>query len=252
MRAGTFRRVRSQSEITRKLAQFYAKQISLAGPIMGALWVYAYLDRSVPTPIESPIGARLTGLTFVSCDDIQKQLVAFQNKVVGSLGKEDYDAWRARVTELCTAPDRLFAVTVPLFVEGQMKAIHRSPHPAQDALIGLLSPIVTSQREESPRDEPAEPLAGRSNAQIIAVLHAGRVPYVLTCHPAETVRKWSEYLEAATVLLLPQVVAAAQATLSGEGRKYVTCTLRHQVESWTLRRPEIGEEVERPWLPSLL
>ena len=252
MRTATFRQVRTSSDITRQLARFYADQIAIAGPIMGALWVYAYLDRSVPTPIQSPIGAHLTGLTFGVCEDIQRQLEAFKRRHLERLGKELCEEWTRLVTELSEAPDRLLAITVPLLVESQMKAISGSPHPAQDALIRLLTPVARAESVECHDDDLVNLLPSKPNAQIITLLHAGRVPYVLVCHPPQTARRWSEYLEAATVLLLPQVVVATQAALSEERRTYMTRVLRDQLESWTLRRPEIGDVVDRPWLPSLV
>jgi hypothetical protein len=146
-------------------------------------------------------------------------------------------------------------------ITGELAPLYRDQVTKAGPVMGVLWLDFFMYRMPSPPASNAAPLryegadrlaAHKPNGRIAAVLHGGKVPFVVTCHPDETMKRWLEYLEAGTVLLLPQVVVAAELALPDYARDTMMGALKNEFESWKRRRPKLGEAAERKWLPRLM
>jgi hypothetical protein len=100
------------------------------------------------------------------------------------------------------------------------------------------------------RESPGIDADPSPNASIQIFLHAGRVPFVLTCHSEITLLKWQNELEAVTALLIPQVIVQVEKELPDYANDLMQTALREQAISWKKKLPPLGER--RKWLPELM
>jgi hypothetical protein len=236
--------------VTRELHPMYMTQIGATGPVIGTLEIDAIIHNVDSPPAPSPVGAHLVGLRFKTWKDVSKHIKKIKRKATQAMGPSVFSEWSRRIEELCKDKHRMLAYTVPLFLENQMTSI--SPHPGQDVLLNLIAPLIES--DASIRvDQPRTEFEGASpNAFISVVLHAGRVPFTLTCHGRKTLVQWHDQLEAATVLLLPRIVIEAELNLAGEAKSIMRNALKDEMKVWRATRPRMGEMREWSWLPKLI
>lgn len=236
--------------ITRELHPMYRPQIGAAGPVIGSLEIDAVIHSVESPPEPSPVGAHLVNLRLRTWKDVSKHIRKIKRKATQAMGPSKFRLWSNRIVELCRDRQMMLAYTVPLLLEGQMTSI--SSHPGQDVLLDLIAPLIQS--------DASIHLDGRNNrykdttpnALIAVVLHAGRVPFALTCHGRKTLGRWRDQLEAATVLLLPQIVIDAELRLDSEARTVMREALKEELKVWRSRRPSLGEMREWSWLPKLI
>ncbi len=238
--------------VTRKLDPMYQEQIQRAGPVMAVLEIDSYFHPVQSPPAPSPVGSHLSGLRFKVWKDISRHLRRLRSHGSKVMGSVVYDMWSKKIIELCADENNLLAYTLPLFVEGQMQAVSPSPHPAQDVLFNLLSPVIESDGSLQFDTSPYEISDAAPNALISVVLHAGKVPFVLTCHDKKTLSRWRDYLEAGTVLLIPQVLIRIELELPDYAVEIMRSALKEMFTSWKTRRPRIGEVRDWSWMPRLL
>jgi hypothetical protein len=243
-------KIKNLKQITHDLAPIYIDNIENAGPVMGALLFNAYLFEVDSPPAPSPVGAQLIEFKYAIWQDISTHLRSFVVKFSKFYGRPAFDAWSKRILQLCNDPFRLIAITVPLFLDGQMHALSPSPYQAQDILLRLMSPVVDSNH--APIYKVGDSFQHEPNAKFAVFLIAGKTPFVLTCHSGHTVKRWSPYLEAATVLLIPQVTIAAENDLSEDSRTFMFQALKNEMQTWAVRRPKLGEVAQWSWLPKLM
>ncbi len=244
-----FRHFSRVSEITADLAPMYQSQVGQAGPVIGVLRADAFIQRLPSPPAPSPVGARLLQLSFATFQDLSAYLRSLRSIAEANMGRRKYEGLCKRIEQLCNERERLLSLSVPLLLESQMNSV--SPG-AQDIILRLLTPVVEGSGSPIHSDHPIPGSPGPVNATIVAILHAGRVPFQLTCHTAQTLSTWSSEMEAATVLLLPQVVIQIESHLSPRYREVMFSALRDELETWRRRRPTIGENRDWKWLPSLM
>lgn len=238
-------------QVTRRLDRAYRDQIERAGPVLAVLRVGAHFHAVPSPPAPSPVGAHLLSAQFFTWPDVNRHLKKLRRQGSRFMGARVYDAWSKRIADLCANPHRLLAYTVPLLVESQMNTIAASPVPAQEVLLAFLSPLLESDAPLRPDPLPRPPHTSE-NASIYAVLHAGRVPFALTCHDSTTISRWRDHLEAATVLLLPAVIVEAEMSLDSSSKAKLRETLAEELRSWRLSRPRVGDQREWAWLPELM
>ena len=244
-----FQKIRNLRHITKGLASEYRPQVGAAAPVVGALWMRAYLHEIASPPAPSPVGAHLVNMSLGSFEDLPKHLRADRKKGIKHLGRGNYEAWTRNILDLAADPNTLLALSVALFSEGQMTAISSS---AQDVLLRFLSPIVEAPSAPLQYEGAPEYTYETPNAEVVGILHAGQVPFLISCHPSDTLGRWWSHLEAATALLVPQVIIAAEAALSSQGREIMLSALAAEVRRWKHGRPQLGEVAEWEWLPKLM
>ncbi len=236
--------------VTRELHPMYMTQIGATGPVIGTLEIDAIIHNVDSPPAPSPVGAHLVGLRFKAWKDVSRHIKKIKRKAKQAMGPSAFRVWSRRIEELCEDKQIMLAYTVPLFLEAQMTAI--STHPGQDVLLNLIAPLIESDASIH-IDQPRTEFEGVSpNAFIAVVLHAGRVPFTLTCHGRKTLDQWHDQLEAATVLLLPQILIEVEMNLAGEAKAILRNALKDEVRVWRTSRPRLGEIREWSWLPKLL
>jgi hypothetical protein len=243
-----FRQIEHIDQLTRRLAPQYLSQVGTAGPVIGALTVSAALEHVQSPPSPSPVAAHLVDVVFETFRDLPAHLRSERDQGISHLGKRRYEAWTKRILALATDPHALLALSVPLLVESQISSVQSS---AQDILLRFLAPLI---------DSPSAPLVfeskqrhvGKPNVEIIGILHAGQVPFLIVCHPSDTLNQWWNALEAATVLLLPQVIIAAEQSLSPGARQLIASALSEEARAWRRQLPRIGGIAQWEWLPALL
>ncbi|MEW6716255.1 MAG: hypothetical protein AB1345_01945 [Chloroflexota bacterium] len=242
-------------EVTRMLHPIYVDQVKrmlkLGGLLLAVLEINAYFHHLESPPMPSPVGAHLLSLFFKTWEDPSRHIKQQKKQFTKMIGMRAYDAWSQRIIELCRDNHILFAYTIPLFAENQINSMSNYPSPAQDVFLNLLSPIIDSDAEiltDSTQDQysHAEP-----NSLISVFLYAGQVPFTITCHGKSTILHWQSHLEAATVLLLPQVVYEAEKKLPDYAKKLMRSALNEEVHSWRMHRPTVGDIREWKWLPRL-
>jgi hypothetical protein len=238
-------------DATKRLDPMYQSQIRRAGPVLAVLHLGAHLLAVQSPPSPSPVAAHLLTAEFTTWPDVNRHLKKLRPEGSRIMGPQVYDAWSNRITQLCKDPYLLLAYTMPLLIEGQMGAIAPAPNPAQDVLLAFLAPILGSDAPLR-TDPSASPPRAPQNASIFAVLHAGKVPFVLACHDSMTVTRWRDHLEAATILLLPQLTVEAEITLPEVQKRVMRQALVDELRSWRVSRPSIGRPREWPWLPKLV
>ncbi len=238
-------------KVTKRLHRIYQGQLHRAGPILAVLRVGAHLIPVKGHASPSPVAAHIVSAELSTWPDVTRYLMNLRPQGARLMGLVTYDAWSRRIADVCINPQMLLAYTVPLLIESQMAAIAPSPHRAQDGLLTLLSPILGS---DAPLISDPVPVTsyGAENASIYAVLIAGKTPFVLTCHEKNTMSRWKNLLEAATVLLLPQLVVQAEVMLSESPRDMMRRALADELRSWRALPPEHRETRQWHWLPKLM
>ena len=146
----------------------------------------------------------------------------------------------------------LFAYTIPLFVENQMNSMSNYPSSAQDVLLNLLSPIIESDAKILYTASQAEYSPKTPNASISVFLHAGQTPFTMTCYDKNTMLRWKDCLEAATVLLLPQIIFDAEKRLPDYASRIMRSAIKDEVRSWQLLPPTVGNMRDWDWLPRII
>jgi len=226
------------------------QSLQQAGPLLSVLEVYARFEKLASPPAPSPVGAYLSKLSFRTWEDPQKHIQQLKRHYIGMGDKNTYDAWTSNIERLVNDNNILLAHTVPLFAASQMRSMTNFPSPAQTIFLNLLSPIIMSK---GPYRESTSVVADPSpNASIHIFLHAGRVPFVLTCHSEITLLKWQNELEAATALLMPQVIVQVEKELPDYANDLMQTALREQAMSWKKKLPVLGERRNWRWLPELM
>jgi hypothetical protein len=236
-------------DITADLAPMYLSQVGQAGAVIGVLRADAFIQKLPSPPAPSPVGAHLLRLSFSTWQDLPAYLRSLRKIAEPDMGRRKYEEWCKRIERLCDEKERLLSLSVPLLIEGQMKSV--SPK-SQDVLLRLVSPVVEGSGSPIHVDRPTPDLPGQVNATILAILHAGRVPFLLTCHSAQTLNTWWSEMEAATVLLLPQLVVHIEPHLPPRHREAMFSALRDELAAWRGQRPTIGEHRDWKWLPPLM
>lgn len=242
------------NEVTDVLHPVYRDQVNQSIQQAGPLY-YTFLKcmnvlKSIlPPPAPSPVGAHLSKLSFRTWDDPQKHIQLFKKHYNIGMGDQNtYDAWTSNIERLVTDNNILLAFTVPLFAASQMRSMTNYPSPAQTVFLNLLSPIIMSKGPY--RESPGIDADPSPNASIQIFLHAGRVPFVLTCHSEITLLKWQNELEAVTAPLIPQVIVQVEKELPDYANDLMQTALREQAISWKKKLPPFGER--RKWLPELM
>lgn len=239
-------------EVLRDLHPMYQDQIKQAGPLLGALNIDAYIYRIPSPPAPSPVAAHLREIRYRIWVDIRKHLNKLRRDGIRILGRAEYDQWASQIVSLASDRDQLAAYTVALFVEGQAVTVAGSPHQALDTLLTLLEPVVESNGALSFRAAPEPPSPEPANVSITVCLHAGRVPFALTCHSKTTLSRWSDELEAATVLLIPQVIVHVDSRVSRQASTLMRSAIESEIRAWAASRPMPGEQKDWEWLPRLM
>ena len=237
-------------EIFNDIAPMYANSIPLE-PVLGALEINANLhDVPLVNKINlSSVGAHITDISYKLWGDPASYLNEHELASVEILGKRLPKSFYENILKLYQDRYMLLALTTLLFIDGQMRTFSRSPNPAQDVLLKLLAPIVEYQ---SPAQDEIKGSELKENAKIRVVLCAGKHPYALTYHDEKSMCSWFMELEAATVLLIPQVVLFTEASLPEPTKDYFIDKLDDQIDTWNKRKPQLGEDPSWDWLPKLL
>lgn len=248
-------RLRSTRDVVRDMSQTYANQVLRAGPVLATLTIDANLRPVSSPPAPAPVATHLVRHTFAVWDDILKYLGSIRREYEKKMGASDFAVYAAKILVLASDPNRLLSLTIPLFIEGQMRVFSTSPynpqHRPQEFLMGLLKPIVESPDTPLVNPAPTRHSVSSTNATIVVVLIAGRRPLALTCHPDRTIQKWDSYLEAATVLIIPQLVASVAASLSEPHKSFMFSALAEELREWDIQPPQLGGRSEWSWLPYL-
>ncbi|MEN8251900.1 MAG: hypothetical protein ABFS32_23465, partial [Bacteroidota bacterium] len=153
------------------------------------------------------------------------------------------------INNICSDKHILFAYTIPHFAENQMNSMEKS---AQGLFLKLLSPIIGSGAEILNNSSQSLDSQKEPNASIHVFLFAGQVPFTLTFHEHSTVDNWGNHLEAATSLLLPQVIFKAEQMLPKYASQIMRRALVEEVYSWQKNRPSVGDIREWEWNPKLI
>ena len=243
------------AEVTNSLHPIYIDQvkhaISQAGPLLGVLEIKAFFQVLESPPAPSPVGAHLVSLSFKTWRDISRHLNQVKRQYVKLLGRKGYNVWSKNISKLCSDRNILFAYTVPLFAENQMNSMTNSPSPAQDVFLSLLRPIIESDAKII-HDGKSQFSQKTPNASISVFLHAGQVPFTMTCHDNVTINRWQNHLEAATALLLPQVILDSEDRLPAHAKKIMRTAIEEEIRSWQSRRPTVGDVRNWDWMPKLI
>jgi hypothetical protein len=244
-----FQNIRNLQQVTNGLASQYKSQVGAAGPVIGVLWMRAHLHEVDSPPALSPVEAHLVEMSFGTFEDLHKQLRTYRKRGIEHFGKVTYEAWTRNILDLAADSNTLLALSVALLTEGQMTAISSS---AQDILLRFLAPILETPSAPLRYKGESGYLDKAPNAEVVGILHAGQVPFLIACHPSNTLSRWWSHLEAAMVLLIPQVIVAVEAVLSPDGREIMFSALAAEVRRWKHSRPRLGEVVQWEWLPKLM
>jgi len=221
-----------------------------AGPLLAVLEIYAHFEKLQSPPAPSPVGAHLTRLSFETWKDPQKHFDQLKNYYLSLGDQASYFSWMENINKLIQDNKKLLAYTVPLFAASQMRSMSNYPSPAQTIFLKLLDPIINSKGPY--RDSAAPSPEKTPNASIHIFLHAGRVPLVMTCHSEITLLKWQNELEAATAILIPQVIVEIEKNLPDNANEMMQSALREQYRSWKRKLPTLGERRDWKWLPNLM
>jgi hypothetical protein len=89
------------------------------------------------------------------------------------------------------------------------------------------------------------------NATIVGVLHAGKVPFLVTCHTAQTLATWGSEIDT-PAMLLPEIIVHIESALSSHDRDVMFSALKDELTTWRKKRPFLGEHRDWKWLPSLM
>jgi len=248
-------RLRSVKDVVRNMSQTYANQVLRAGPVLATLTIDANL-RLVSSPTApAPVATHLVRHTFAVWDDILKYLGSIRRQYEKTMGVSDFAEFAAKIITLTADSNRLLSLMVPLFIEGQMRVFSASPynpqHRPQQFLIRLLQPIIECPDTPLVDPAPTRHSVSPTNATIVVVLIAGNRPFVFTCHPDKTIQKWDSYLEAATVLIIPQLVVSVASSLPGSHKSVMFSALAEEMNEWEIQLPKMGERTEWTWLPYL-
>jgi len=230
------------------LHEMYADQIRNAGPLIGVLKIDAHLKELASPPSPSPVGAHLVSCNFMYWNDIADHLDALREDGARLMGRHKYAAWCKKIMDLCADPLRLCTLSLALLVESQMKVVRYAKPVLYEFLLRL------SKTSSVPLiDEESEYGHARNiNASIVVTLHAGRVPFVLVCHPSETLSRWHAHLEAATVLLIPPIIIAIEEQLDEKNRSLLYRSIKEMLHVWKKKPPVIGQFYDWDWLPRLM
>jgi hypothetical protein len=68
-----FRTIANPKDITRRISRQYSEQIAVAGPVMGALLVDAFIESLPAPPSPSVAAAHLTDISFCTWKNISKR-----------------------------------------------------------------------------------------------------------------------------------------------------------------------------------
>ncbi len=244
-----FRHISNMREITADLAPMYQSQVGQAAPVIGVIRVDSFIQDLSSPPAPSPVGAHLIQVSFSTWKDLRAYLGSLRGIAEASMGRRMYEEWCKRIEQLCNEKERLLSLCGPLLLEGQMNSI--SPN-AQDTLIDLLTPIIDNSELPIRNVETVPSTPRQVNATIVGVLHAGKMPFLLTCHTAQTLTTWGSEMEAATALLLPQIIVQIELALPSHHRDAMFSALKDELITWRKQRPSVGEIRDWKWLPSLM
>jgi hypothetical protein len=248
-----FKELRGLGDVYNNIAPIYKRSLPVE-PVMGVLWIDA-IFKTIP-PVNrinlSPVGAHIGGLTFGVWSNVSAYLSQHQKTSKELLHRAIPDEFYHKVNEICKDSYKTLALTSLLFTEGQMKVFSLSPHPAQSVLLKLLEPIVANKEAPLYFPDVKPGFFNQVNAQIEVVLLAGKNPLVNTFHPAPTIQRWLNELEAATVLLIPQLLIATEANLPPDIKMYFLNALNDEVENWQQWLPSIQTFRKWNWLPTLM
>jgi len=249
-----FHQFTSIDSVNNALHPVYKQQIEQAlqqaGPLLAVLEIYAHFEKLQSPPAPSPVGAHLTRLSFETWKDPQKHFDQLKNYYLSLGDQASYFSWMENINKLIQDNKKLLAYTVPLFAASQMRSMSNYPSPAQTIFLKLLDPIINSKGPY--RDSAAPSPEKTPNASIHIFLHAGRVPLVMTCHSEITLLKWQNELEAATAILIPQVIVEIEKNLPDNANEMMQSALREQYRSWKRKLPTLGERRDWKWLPNLM
>lgn len=242
-------------DVARDMSQTYANQVLRAGPVLATLTIDANLQAVSSPPAPAPVVTHLVRHTFAVWDDILKYLGSIRRQYEKTTGTSAFAEFAAKIITLSADPNCLLSLMVPLFIEGQMRVFSTSPynpqHRPQQFLMRLLQPIIESPDTPLVDPGPSRHSFGSTNATIVVVLIAGRRPFVFTCHPDKTIRKWDAFLEAATVLIIPQLVSSVGSSLPEPHKSFMFGALAEEMNEWEIQLPKMGERSEWTWLPYL-
>ena len=250
-----FRKTSGFTEVMNRLDRNSFNQFNQAidsGALLSALEISAKFSKIPSPPAPSPVGAHLINISLFVWDNIRGHLNDMKSYWINGMGRQYFKKWSQNVKSISKDHDLLLAYTIPLFAENMMNSMSNSPSPAQDVFLRLISPIIDSNASISDINHIEGNLQYNTNATIYVVLYAGRVPYTITLYEKTTLNEWKDYLEAATCLLLPQVVFEAERQLRSGKTSLMRKALKEQVSSWRLSLPTVGDIKDWNWLPKLV
>lgn len=250
-----FRKTTGFTEVIGYLNNDSFKQFDQAinsGALLGALEVNATFYKVDSPPAPSPVGAQYINMIFYTWKNIKGHLNDMKSFYIQRMGRKKFRKWSGRVRKLSSRHFRLLAYSIPLFAENQMNSMSNYPSPAQDVFLNLLSPIIESDAKISDSISHDKQLNKSPNAKILVFLFAGQYPFTITLHEKSTIDNWKNYLEPATVILLPQVIFEAEKESPKTEVQIMRSALIEQVKSWNRSRPSVGDIRNWGWLPKLI
>jgi hypothetical protein len=243
-----FRYISNKREITADLAPVYQKQVGRTGAVIGVLRVDAFIQKLSSPPTPSPVRAHLIQISFSTWEDLHAYLESQRGIFEVSMGRRMYEEWCKQIEQLCNKNERLLSLCGPLLLESHMNVI--SPN-AQDVLSKLLAPIVNHSELPVRNNESVPSTPKQVNATIVGVLHAGKVPFLVTCHTAQTLATWGSEIDT-PAMLLPEIIVHIESALSSHDRDVMFSALKDELTTWRKKRPFLGEHRDWKWLPSLM
>lgn len=241
-----FFNLKNVKEITTGLHPSYLGQIDAAGPLLGVLSFSAKLSRQSHPIIQSPVSANLTDAKFGYWKDISSHLKSFEARGTQAMGRSVFKKWVSEISKKSGDEHILLAWSILTFLESHIRS---SSEANRQVLLNLVNSIVENNEEVISGAFPIK-RDQISNAKFVIPLIAGKTAFSLILHSEETLNNWSLELEAATVLLIPQVILLVLAAQMQTTSDWMKQALKEEVSMWRAGPSSIDEFVDWKWLPS--
>lgn len=224
--------------------------IITSGPILGILKINCYVKRNGKTPIQSAVSSRILQFSFYCWNKIQDHLNIYFNDNNYLNGVKNVEEYKQNIIEFSKDNESLFCITVPLFIESQMRVFSKSPYPAQEIVTKLIEPIFKNEEIFDDYERPG--FFENENAVIYITLHAGQRPFVQVNFPQKTIQSWSSYLEAICVFSIPQMTKLAIENVNPTLKVFLKEIIQNQFNIWEKNPAIVGGKSNWSWLPYLI
>lgn len=245
-----FSTVRAEKEITKNFHPLYNTIIENTGAPVAALRIRTRIVRESNPVLASVANPYITEMTFSTWENPSAAFKSHENLWKMVMGEERYKRWVTKGHLATSSAIDLLAWIIPLWLETVMSVLATSPLPSQRVLLNLLEMTMAENNLEFNSIFPYRKQA-HANSEFVVLLLVGQGFLTQTCHSKETIRNWMNELEAATVLLIPQVLKSVQAQLPPNLLDQMNTAILSLISDWNFMLPSAEQQHKKwSWLPS--